>query len=100
MFFYNTQGEMLTPHSITNYMWEFDKISQYQFIQETEKDYVLKVSGAKDIYTETNFISILKPILGSDANLKVEFVDTIPVLSSGKYKKNICLYNPEDKCDK
>lgn len=98
--FYNTQGEMLTPHSITNYMWEFDKISQYQFIQETEKDYILKVSGAKDIYNETDFISVLKPILGSDANMKIEFVDTIPVLSSGKYKKNICLYNPESRYDK
>lgn len=98
--FYNTQGDMLTPHSITNYMWEFDKISQYQFIQEAEKDYTLKVSGAKGIYTETDFISVLKPILGNDASLKIEFVDTIPVLSSGKYKKNICLYTPEDRYSK
>ncbi len=25
--FYSTQDDMLTPHSITNYMLEFDKIS-------------------------------------------------------------------------
>lgn len=92
--FYNTDGQVLTPHSITNYMWEFDKLSQYQFIQESKTGYVLKVSGAKNIYTEDDFIKVLKPILGEDSNIEIKFVNTIPVLSSGKFKKNICLYDP------
>nr|WP_299037616.1 hypothetical protein [uncultured Psychrobacter sp.] len=92
--FYNTDGQILTPHSITNYMWEFDKLSQYQFIQESKTGYVLKVSGAENIYTEYDFIKVLRPILGENSSIKVEFVNTIPVLSSGKFKKNICLYDP------
>lgn len=94
--FYNTSGQILTPHSITNYMWEFDKLSQYQFIQLSKTEYTLKVSGAKGIYSHSDFKKVLIPILGNNAKLEIEYVDTIPVLSSGKFKKNICLYDPNN----
>ncbi len=60
----------------------------------------MKVSGANGIYIETDLISILKPILDNDASLKIEFVNAIHVLSSGKYKKNIFLYTSEDRYSK
>ncbi len=91
---YDTKGNPLTSHTWGVYMWKFDKLKQYQFIQEGQKDYVLKVNGAKGIYTDNDFVDLIKNILGEDANVEIQHVDNIPVLSSGKFKKTICNYKP------
>lgn len=91
---YDTSGEVLTPHTLSVYMWKFDKISQYQFIQESKNEYILKVSDSGNNYSDKDFIEHLKPIFGHDAKIYVEFVNSIPVLSSGKFKKTICNYTP------
>ena len=31
---YDTQGRMISPVTVTNYMWPFDKLLQFQFVQE------------------------------------------------------------------
>ena len=92
---YDTKGNRLTPISICNYMWGYTKLKQYQFIQEDAKKYTLKVNGAEGIYAKDEFERTLKGILGSDAEIDIQFVDTIPVLASGKFKKTICNYMPE-----
>lgn len=89
---YDTKGRALTSHTWGVYMWKFDKLKQYQFIQEGEKEYVLKVNGADGIYTSEEFDETLRAILGEDANIDIQYVDEIPVLSSGKFKKTICNY--------
>ncbi|ART81778.1 hypothetical protein CBP31_03375 [Oceanisphaera profunda] len=91
---YDVEGNVLTPHTLSVYMWKFDKLAQYQFIQEEKKSYVLKVSGADGIYTKEDFRCVLVPVLGNDANIGVVYVNEIPVLSSGKFKKTICNYTP------
>lgn len=91
---YDTSGEVLTPHTLSVYMWKFNKINQYQFIQESKNEYILKVSDSGNSYSDKDFIEHLKPIFGHDANIYVEFVNSIPVLSSGKFKKTICNYTP------
>ena len=92
---YDTSGSRLTAHTWSVYMWKFDKLKQYQFIQNTAKSYTLKVNGAEGIYTDEEFITHLKSILGADADIVIEHVDGIPALSSGKFKKTICNYKPE-----
>lgn len=92
---YDTSGKKLTPHTMSNYMWKFDRLRQYQFIQSDAKQYVLKVSGAQGIYSKQEFDKTLRAFLGSDAEITVEYVDTIPVLESGKFKKVICNYVPK-----
>lgn len=92
---YNARGEPLTPHTWSVYMWKFDKLRQYQFIQEGSGVYKLKVSGAEGLYSRDDFLVVLKPILGNDAKIDVEYVDEIPVLASGKFKKTICKYVPD-----
>lgn len=87
---YDTKGRPLTPHTWGVYMWKFNKLKQYQFIQENRKQYVLKVNGAKGIYEKEEFELLLKEILGDDASIDVQFVDEIPTLASGKFKKTIC----------
>ncbi len=89
---YDTQGKRLTSHTWGVYMWKFEKLKQYQFIQKTSKQYILKVNGAKGNYTDNEFIYHLKSILGQDAEIVVEHVEGIPTLRSGKFKKTVCEY--------
>lgn len=89
---YDTQGNILTPHTISVHMKKYDKLKQWQFIQEDRNEYVLRVNGAEGIYKENDFVDSLKTILGEDAQIHVKFVDEIPVLASGKFKNTICNY--------
>lgn len=94
---YDTKGDPLTAHTWSVYMWKYDQLKQYQFIQEGQKDYILKVNGAEGLYTDEDFIEYLRSILGEDANIKIEHVSGIPTLASGKFKKTICHYSPEKR---
>lgn len=94
---YDTKGSRLTPHTWSVYMWKFDKLKQYQFIQEDAKKYTLKVNGANGIYRDEDFISHLKTVLGDDAEIVIEHVDGIPALASGKFKKTVCNYQYDSR---
>ncbi len=91
---YDTVGNPLTPHTWSVYMWKYDRLKQYQFIQDGQKQYTLKVNGAKEFYDDDEMKSYLKTVLGNDAEITIEHVEGIPVLSSGKFKKTICNYKP------
>ena len=92
---YDTKGNRLTPHTLSVYMWKYDKLKQYQFIQEDEKKYVVRVNGAEGVYDKTEMKTYLKNIIGSDAIIEIEDVEGIPVLSSGKFKKTVCNYKKQ-----
>lgn len=94
-FIYDTKGNKLSPHTITNYMWPFDKIMQFQFIQEGEKQYIIKLNGAEGHYEDVEFVNLFENILGEDSEIIIEHVSEIPVLSSGKRKKVVCNYKGE-----
>lgn len=83
---YDTQGRMISPVTVTNYMWPFDKLLQFQFVQENVREYTLKLNGARGVYDDSVFIEMFKRLLGEDAQVKIEHVNEIPVLSSGKRK--------------
>lgn len=91
-FIYDTSGKILSPHAITNHMWNFRNIKQYQLIQEKSNLYRLKLNGSKGIYKDEDIIKTLKSILGSDAEIMIEHVDGIPFLKSGKFRTVICNY--------
>lgn len=57
---YDTKGSPLTPHTWSVYMWKYDKLKKYQFIQDAAKDYTLKVNGAEGVYTEEDLKNIKK----------------------------------------
>lgn len=92
---YDTKGNKLTPISICNYMWGFTKLRQYQFIQEGEKQYIMKLNCASDAYSTDEIDRVLRSIVGDDAEIDIQFVDSIPVMASGKFKKTICNYHPK-----
>jgi len=95
---YDTNGNRLTAHTWSVYMWKFEKLKQYQFIQNDSKSYTLKVNGAKGYYSDNEFIIHLKTVLGDDAHITIEHVEGIPALASGKFKKTVCnyIFNPSD----
>ena len=92
---YDTQGRMISPVTITNYMWPFDKLLQFQFIQEGRRHYSLRLNGATEFYTDEEFINLFKGLLGREAIITIEHVNEIPVLSSGKSKHVVCHYKPK-----
>jgi len=91
---YDTSGRIISPKLITVYMWPFDKLLQFQFIQEDKKEYTIKLNGARGIYEDSEFVNIFKGLLGQDAIIKIEHVNEIPVLNSGKRKQVVCNYIP------
>lgn len=94
-YIYDTRGKKLSPYMIVVFMWPFDKILQFQFVQEAAKQYILKINGAEGHYRDDDFIDMFKKVLGQDADITVEHVDEVPVLKSGKQKKIVCNYKPE-----
>ena len=63
-------------------------IKQFQFIQIDEKEYLMNISTENDnVKTEEQkFMDKLKDVLGRDASVKINWVNELPVLSSGKRK--------------
>jgi phenylacetate-CoA ligase len=83
---FDTRGNTTDSGIISVSMWPYDKILQYQFIQEGAKQYTLKLNGAKGHYNDAIFIDLVKDVLGQDAEVIIEHVNEIPVLDSGKRK--------------
>lgn len=81
---FDTSGNSISPHLITNEMWSFTDIKQFQLIQKSEKDYLLKLNADKDFSRDFEIDRALTQHLGEDAVITIEKVDEIPVLSSGK----------------
>jgi len=85
---YDTKNRLVSSYSIYPIMKiYYHLIKQYQFIQVGQKEYVIKLNlyGAFDYKKE--LVKRFKYLLGDDAEINIEFVDEIPVLSSGKRKK-------------
>ena len=68
-------------------MWKYNTLNQYQFIQIAEKTYLFKLNTDKTFLKEDELINEFKGYLGNDADIKIEYVNEIPLLSSGKRKK-------------
>ncbi|TXL66768.1 phenylacetate--CoA ligase family protein [Cerasibacillus terrae] len=83
---YDCYGNRLSPHIISNNFWSFPEIKQFQFIQETSNQYTIKICADRKLVKENELKDILFNLLGKKAQIKLELVDQIPVLSSGKRK--------------
>ena len=90
---YNTNNELVSSFIITNGMWKYYEILQYQFIQKTSNEYIFKINCPEGFSREKELELDFKNLLGSDARINFEFVNEIPLLSSGKRKKVVNLMN-------
>lgn len=88
---YATNGSLISPAKISVSMWGSDNIKQWQFIQETQTEYTMKlnVNGKID---EEKIVKAMKSVLGEDAKIVIEYVQEIPKLSSNKQRAVICNY--------
>lgn len=84
---YSTDGRIMT--TVVYELEYFPEFKQFQLIQEDEKHYHVKVNLQEVFNKEEEMVHLLKSYLGSDASIKVEYVDEIPELSSGKRKLTI-----------
>lgn len=91
---YATDGRLISPAKVSVMMWGSESVKQWQFTQETKTDYVLKLNCDKEI-GEQVYIAKFKDLLGLNANIKVQFVDEIPVTASNKRRAVICNYHKE-----
>lgn len=85
-------GRLLSPLLLDKFMEPFVNLAQFQFIQEDENYYILKINDPNNEYKDSQFEEILRALLGDTAVFKIERVDGIPCLDSGKYKQMICKY--------
>lgn len=84
---YTTSNQPFSPMTIGRIMKHYDKIAQWQFVQTGKKNYLLKIVMGNPIEGYLNSaIDTLKETLGVDAEIEIEHVKEIPVLSSGKRK--------------
>ncbi|HAE45443.1 MAG TPA: CoF synthetase [Lachnospiraceae bacterium] len=89
---YDTAGNALTPFIITNNLWDVEGVRQYRFCQDTKDTYTLELNGDPDVMDEADIIGRILPYFGEGAKIRIEYVDEIPVLNSGKrkYIENRC----------
>ena len=84
---FDTQGRTLSPHVITNNMWKFTQVRQFQFIQTQKMQYRLRLNIAPDAReVEAEILKTLREIVGENAMISVEYVEQIPALKSGKFR--------------
>tara|TARA_B110000090_G_C13393524_1_gene450352 strand:- start:1375 stop:2670 length:1296 start_codon:yes stop_codon:yes gene_type:complete len=91
---YNTKGELISSH-IVHKICLFKGIKQYQLIQKSEKEYIFKVNTSNEFKEEEGLVESYKKYFGDDSIISIEYVDNIPILSSGKRKKVINLYKKD-----
>mgnify|MGYP007047224187 CR=1 FL=1 len=83
---YTAEGEPISPSTWGVLFWEFPDIKQYQIIQESRTEYVIRIECRKGIGTmKLSYIRLVKNVVG-DVKIQFEYVDEIPVLSSGNFK--------------
>lgn len=85
---YNTKGEAISPHTITNNMWGNEIIKQFKFIQISSNTYkiILNIDKKDGKAIEEQLKKKFYKILGKDAKIDIDYVDEIPILKSGKLK--------------
>lgn len=83
---YSTTGVAIFPLTYGRILKHFDNIAQWQFVQNDEKKYALNLIMRGDDSNLPSIIDQLKEYLGSDAEIKINKVEDIPVLASGKRK--------------
>ena len=91
---YNSEGHHISSYLMYRNMWKYTEIAQYQIIQTGFRQYIFKISLEKgtNFKKEKELTSEFLEYLGDNAEFKIEYVDEIPQLSSGKRRKVINLY--------
>jgi phenylacetate-CoA ligase len=92
---YNTSGTMIYPLAIPGVFQDlFSSIIQYQFIQKGSNSYIYRLHVTESFNHEDILRERFQKLLGADADIIFEYVDSIPPLPSGKRPYIINLNRP------
>jgi phenylacetate-CoA ligase len=83
---YDVGGRCLSPHKVSVTFWSFPEFKQFQFIQKGKTDYLVKINVDGEFNRQDELKEKLLELLGQGANIRIEKVDEIPTLASGKRK--------------
>lgn len=83
---YNTKGEPIYPLAYGRVLKNFSDILQWQVVQLGGAKFLLRLKLRNSNSQEEAIRSAILDIIGNDADLEIEQVDEIPVLTSGKRK--------------
>lgn len=86
---FDTKGEPVFPMVFYAVLKNCQGISQWQFCQNKETEYTLKLCVTQNFEkgkTDMEIINSLKDVFGQDSVIAIDYVDDIPVLQSGKRK--------------
>lgn len=84
---YDTKGGVVSPFLLCRTMRLSSGIEQWQFIQQTESEYILKITANTEKKPSCEKeIQSFKKTLGEDAVINIEYVESIPVMNSLKRK--------------
>ena len=75
---FDTSGNLLSSFIVTNMMWKYTELQQYQFIQTGKTSYLFKLNSVAKFEREKELIIEFQSYLGNDEKLLVEYVDDIP----------------------
>ncbi|MDO5971181.1 CoF synthetase [Flavivirga aquimarina] len=91
---YDTKGNIVSSFVVyTKFYKHYKLLKQYQFIQQDEKEYEIKLNVFDTFPYEEELIESIKSDFGNDAKVTITYVDEIPLLASGKRKKVVNNYN-------
>lgn len=93
---YDTRHRVVSPFLLCRTMRFSDCIEQWQFIQNSLTEYVLKivVMNGRELSLEKE-ISSFQLVLGEDADISVEYVNEMPIMNS--LKRKLIVSNLESK---
>lgn len=91
---YDANGKLISSFVIyTKFYKYYHLLKQYQFIQQGEKEYEVKLNLQADNFKfEKELVDDIKSDFGDDARITITYVDEIPALASGKRRKVINNY--------
>ena len=81
-------GRLIHGEFFTHLLYGCPAVSQFQFVQETERDYRLMLVAPREAVAamEAKWRGDILGSVGAGASLAIECVDRIPPLASGKHK--------------
>lgn len=83
---YSVDNKAIFPLFYGRILKHYDNIAQWQVVQESRTNFVLKLVMRKEDASVCKVIEQFKEFLGKEANITIEYVNDIPVLASGKRK--------------
>ena len=84
---YDLKGEVVSPFLLCRTMRLSHGIEQWQFIQEDERTYTLRITSTTEVRPNVDKeVEGFRKTLGEEAIIRVEYVEDIPVMNSLKRK--------------